>query len=868
MEKYSFNEIEAKWQKYWEEHNTFRVEEDESFPKEKRAYVLDMFPYPSGEGLHVGHPEGYTATDIYVRFLRMNGFNVLHPMGFDSFGLPAENYAIKTGTHPKITTEKNISNFERQINSLGFSYDWQRKVSTSSPQYYKWTQYLFLKLYETGLAYQKEAAINWCPSCMTGLANEEVKDGKCERCSSKIERKNIRQWFLKITAYAQRLLDDLEELDWPSSIKEMQRNWIGKSEGVELDFHVRLENGELCKECVRVFTTRIDTIYGVTYIVLSPEHTLLPSITASKYEKDVKEYVYVAKDKTELERTDLGKEKTGVFTGAYAIHPITNKEIPIWVSDYVLTSYGTGAVMAVPFHDERDWAFANKFGLPKIKVVAKEDDILLDDNEKKNSKMPSITIESGAENEVFTGEGILINSADASHLSTKDAREYILSLLEKKGCAKKCIHYKMRDWVFSRQRYWGEPIPLIHCPKCGIVPLDVRELPLTLPEINTYKPSKEGDGPLATIKEWVNTTCPRCGGKATRETNTMPQWAGSCWYYLRYTDPHNDSFFAQKEKMEYWMPVDLYVGGAEHAVLHLLYARFWHKVFYDLGLVKDKEPFKKLVNQGLITSFAYMKKNKSLVPLDSVEKREDGSFVEKNTGEPLQEVIAKMSKSLKNVVNPDDIVREYGADTFRMYEMFLGPLEMSKPWNTKGIVGVYRFLEKVWALQDKKLIDCSPDGTEKTWSLTSLLHKTIKKVTNDTQSLNFNTAISQMMIYINELSRLKEIPLYALKTFLHLLSPYAPHISEELWQRLGEKDLLSDRTWPTYMEEYCQDAQVSIMLSINGKVRGKLNMQAASSKDEIIKKAFESDIITSLSIKEDKVKKIIVVPDKIINIVL
>jgi len=853
MEKYSFSEIEAKWQKYWKEHNTFRVEEDESFPKEKRAYVLDMFPYPSGDGLHVGHPEGYTATDIYVRFLRMNGFNVLHPMGFDSFGLPAENYAIKTGTHPKITTEKNIANFERQINSLGFSYDWQRKITTSSPQYYKWTQYLFLKLYEKGLAYQKEAAINWCPSCMTGLANEEVKDGKCERCSSKIEKKNIRQWFLKITAYAKRLLEDLEELDWPASIKDMQKNWIGQSEGAELDFRVKLENGALCKECVRVFTTRIDTIYGVTYIVLSPEHHLLPSITASKYEKDVKEYVGLAKNKTELERTDLGKEKTGVFTGSYAIHPITNKEIPIWVSDYVLTSYGTGAVMAVPAHDERDWAFANKFELPKIKVVAKDGDASMGNEH---------------EDEVFTGEGVLINSADATSLSTKDAREYILSSLEKKGCATRCTHYKMRDWIFSRQRYWGEPIPLIHCSKCGIVPLDEKDLPLTLPDITTYKPSNEGDGPLATIKEWVNTTCPRCGGDAMRETNTMPQWAGSCWYYLRYTDPHNESFFAQKDKMDYWMPVDLYVGGAEHAVLHLLYARFWHKVFYDLGLVKDKEPFKKLVNQGLITSFAYMKKNKSLVPIDDVEKKEDGSFVEKKTGEVLQEVIAKMSKSLKNVVNPDDIIKEYGADTFRMYEMFLGPLEMSKPWNTKGILGIYRFLEKVWALQDKKLINTSSCDMEKTWQLTSLLHKTIKKVTNDTQTLNFNTAISQMMIFINELSRLKEIPLYALKTFLHLLSPYAPHISEEMWQKLGEKDLLSNRKWPAFIEEYCQESEVLIMLSINGKVRGKLSMQSDSSKDEIIKKAFESPIISSLAINKDDVKKIIVVPNKIINIVL
>ena len=845
MEKYSFKEIEAKWQKYWEEDQTFKCEEDERYPKEKRCYVLDMFPYPSGDGLHVGHPEGYTATDIYSRFLRMSGYNVLHPMGFDSFGLPAENYAIKTGTHPLITTEKNIKNFERQIKALGFSYDWSRKISTCEPSYYKWTQYLFLKLYERGLAYEKEASINWCPSCMTGLANEEVKDGKCERCSSNIERKNIRQWFLKITEYADELLEGLEELDWPESIKQMQRNWIGKSVGCEVDFSVASHK-------ITVFTTRPDTLYGVSYIVLSPEHPALDSIVSSKKKERVAEYVKMAKNKSELERTDLAKEKTGVFTGSYAIHPLTNKEVPIWVSDYVLTSYGTGAVMAVPCHDERDWAFANKFNLPKIQVVAKD-------------KKSDCNI-----CECFTDSGYAINSEGANGLSTEDAKKYITNLLIKLGKGKEKTYYKMRDWIFSRQRYWGEPIPLVHCPKCGCVPLKKEDLPLTLPKVEAYKPSNTGDGPLSIIEDWVNTTCPNCGEKAKRETNTMPQWAGSCWYYLRYTDPHNDECFASKEKTDYWMPVNLYVGGAEHAVLHLLYARFWHHVFYDLGLVKDAEPFKKLINQGLITSFAYMRKNKSLVPIDEVEERSEGKFFDKASGEELSQVIAKMSKSLKNVVNPDDIINEYGADTFRMYEMFLGPLEMSKPWNTKGILGLYRFLEKVWNLLDKprkevKENDVSDENNKK---VTYLLNKTIKKVTQDTQSLNFNTAISQMMIFINEMAKIKEIPTYVIKTFLHLLCPYAPHITEEMWERLGEKTLLCKANWPIFIEEYCQDENKTIMISINGKVKGNLNVASGTEKDEIIRLAFESECVKKLSITGENAKKIIVVPDKIINIVV
>ncbi|MGP1438557.1 MAG: leucine--tRNA ligase [Treponema sp.] len=852
MGKYSFKEIEAKWQKIWKENQTFKCLEDENYPKEKRCYVLDMFPYPSGEGLHVGHPEGYTATDIYSRFLRMSGYNVLHPIGFDSFGLPAENYAIKTGTHPLITTEKNIKNFERQIESLGFSYDWSRKISTCEPSYYKWTQYLFLKLYEKGLAYEKEAAINWCPSCMTGLANEEVKDGKCERCSSNIERKNIRQWFLKITEYADKLLEDLDELDWPTSIKEMQRNWIGRSVGCEVEFGVKLYDGSCIDEKIKIFTTRVDTIYGVTYIVLSPEHPLLDSIVSTEEKEKIEEYVKLAKNKSDLERTDLAKDKTGVFTGSYAIHPLTKQLLPIWISDYVLSSYGTGAVMAVPFHDERDWAFASKFSLPKKRVVIKNDE----DN-------------SSLKDDCFTEEGKSINSEDASGLCTKEAKVFIAKKIEEMGCGKQTVYYKMRDWIFSRQRYWGEPIPIIHCPKCGCVPLKLEDLPLTLPNVDAYKPSNTGDGPLSVIEEWVNTMCPKCGGKAKRETNTMPQWAGSCWYYLRYTDPHNYECFANKEKTDYWMPVNLYVGGAEHAVLHLLYARFWHRVFYDLGLVKDREPFKKLVNQGLITSFAYMRKNKSLVPTDEV-KESDGKFFDKASEEELTQVIAKMSKSLKNVVNPDDIIGEYGADTFRMYEMFLGPLEMSKPWNIKGILGLYRFLEKVWNLLDKPIKELKENdiSNEINKKITYLLHKTIKKVTLDTQSLNFNTAISQMMIFVNEFSKLKEIPCYAIKTFLKLLCPYAPHITEEMWERLGEKALLCNTAWPIFIEEYCQDENKTVMISINGKVKGSLSVASGTEKDEIIKLAFENECIKRLSINKENVKKIIVVPDKIINIVV
>ena len=674
MSKYPFETIEPKWQKYWETNKTFKAVEDEKFPKEKRKYVLDMFPYPSAAGLHVGHPEGYTATDIYCRYLRMNGYNVLHPMGFDSFGLPAENYAIKTGTHPKTTTNANIQKFTQQIKSLGFSYDWDRCVSTCEPDYYKWTQWIFLQLYKKGLAYEAQTPINWCPSCLTGLANEEVKEGKCERCGAQVTHKTIRQWILKITDYADRLDKDLEGLDWPESVKAMQHNWIGKSTGAEVTFTIADKDGKPTDKNLTVYTTRCDTLFGATYMVVSPEHKIIPDITTSEQEEVVKKYQEEAAKKSDLERTDLAKDKTGVFSGSYAINPVNKKLIPIWIADYVLISYGTGAIMAVPAHDERDWEFAKKFNLPIIEVLKSDVDV---------------------QKQAWTQDGIHVNSEFLDGLNKKDAIEKMLDFLEENKIGRKAVNYKLRDWVFSRQRYWGEPIPLIHCPECGTVPVPDNELPLELPEVKSYQPTGTGESPLAAIESWVNCKCPKCGKPAKRETNTMPQWGGSCWYYLRYLDAHNDSQFCSPEAEKYWMPVDLYIGGAEHAVLHLLYARFWHKVLYDIGVVSTKEPFQRLVNQGMITSFAFQRKNKTLVPTDEVEQKEDGKYYEKATGEELEQIVAKMSKSLKNVVNPDDEIKSYGADSVRMYEMFMGPLTMSKPWSTQGITGIHRFLEKV-----------------------------------------------------------------------------------------------------------------------------------------------------------------------------
>lgn len=811
MAKYPFKEIEPKWQQYWEVQKTFRSIEDASFPEEKRRYVLDMFPYPSGAGLHVGHPEGYTATDIYCRYLRMNGFNVLHPMGFDAFGLPAENYAIQTGTHPAVTTKNNIKRFREQIKSLGFSYDWDREISTCDEDYYKWTQWIFIQLFKMGLAYESDAPINWCPSCKTGLANEEVKDGGCERCGTKVTRKRIRQWILKITAYADRLLEDLDGLDWPEAVKAMQRNWIGRSEGSSVVFKIEGHDKR-----IEVFTTRPDTLFGATYMVLAPEHELVAEITGSGQKKLVNEYINSAAQKSELERTDLAKEKSGVFTGAWAINPANGQKIPIWISDYVLVSYGTGAIMAVPAHDERDWDFAKAFGLPIVEVVAKPGP---------DGKLPASP---GEPSECSAADGISVNSGFLDGLKTEDAKKTMISWLEKQGLGKFTVNYKLRDWLFSRQRYWGEPIPIVHCAKCGLVTVPESELPLGLPDVKSYEPSGTGESPLAKIDSWVNTKCPGCGGPAKRETNTMPQWAGSCWYYLRYLDPDNNKEFVGRDKVDYWMPVDLYVGGVEHAVLHLLYARFWHKVLYDLGLVNSKEPFQRLVNQGMIL------------------------------GEDNQ----KMSKSRGNVINPDDIVKEYGADALRMYEMFMGPLEVSKPWMTAGLVGVSRFLERLYALGEKPLVDNEPEE-----QLLRLMHKTIAKVGADTDSLNFNTAISAMMVLSSELVRLTEIPKSVWTKLLLIVSPYAPHLAEELWQKLGNKKSISKEKWPAFDPALCIDDEVTVVVQLNGKLRADFTIQRAASKEDIIKKAKELPKIAD-QLKNKEVVKTIVVPDKLVNFVL
>jgi len=822
MAKYPFETIEPKWQKYWSDNKTFKTEENPNFPKDKRRYVLDMFPYPSGQGLHVGHPEGYTATDIYCRYLRMNGYNVLHPMGFDAYGLPAENYAIKTGTHPAVTTAANINRFRAQIKTLGFSYDWDREVDTSAEDYYRWTQWIFLKLFEKGLAYEAESPINWCPSCKTGLANEEVKDGLCERCGEKVTRKRIRQWILKITAYAERLLNDLDLLDWPEPVKLMQRNWIGRSEGANVVFKVdkaTLKNNEDLS--FEIYTTRPDTLFGVTYMVLSPEHPLVDKLTTPEQKQAVANYIEEAARKSDLERTDLAKEKTGVFSGAYAINPVNDQKIPIWIADYVLISYGTGAIMAVPAHDERDWEFAKEFNLPIILVVAGE-------------KPQAGKDYSSEPTECTAADGYSVNSGPFTGMPTEEAKKRITEWLEEKGIGKRAVNYKLRDWIFSRQRYWGEPIPVVHCEKCGIVPLSENDLPLKLPQVKSYAPTGTGESPLAGITDWVNTTCPKCGGKAKRETNTMPQWAGSCWYYIRYLDPKNNKAFAAKDKIDYWLPVDLYIGGVEHAVLHLLYSRFWHKVLYDLGLVNTVEPFQRLVNQGMIL------------------------------GEDNQ----KMSKSRGNVINPDDIVKEFGADSLRVYEMFMGPLEVSKPWNMAGVTGVSRFLERLWAIGEKPISEAVP-GSEQAGGaeLQKLLHRTIEKVTKDTATLNFNTAISAMMVYSNELAKLTEIPRALWEPFVIMVSAYAPHLGEELWEKLGHKESVSLSKWATFDPALTVFNEVTVVVQVNGKIREKFNATTGMAKEELEKTALALPGVKKW-LDGQTIAKIIIVPDKLVNIVL
>lgn len=802
---YPFREIEPKWQKFWEEKNIFHATEDRSFPPEKRYYILDMFPYPSGAGLHVGHPEGYTATDIIARYKRMCGYNVLHPMGWDAFGLPAEQYAVKTGVHPAITTKQNVDTFRRQIKAIGLSYDWDREVNTTDPKYYKWTQWIFSLLYEKGLAYIAEVPVNWCPELGTVLANEEVPE-QIEKGFT-VVRRPMRQWMLKITAYAERLLNDLDELDWSESLKEMQRNWIGKSEGAEVEFAI-----DGYPDRIRVFTTRPDTLWGATYMVLAPEHSLVETITTLEQHGAIEEYQETAKKKSDLERTELAKEKTGVWTGGFAINPVNGKRIPVWIADYVLISYGTGAIMAVPGHDQRDWEFAKKFDLPIVEVVS------------------GGTIEEAA----WTGDGVAVNSDFINGLPTKEAKAKTIAWLVEKGIGKATVNYKLRDWLFSRQRYWGEPFPIIHLEDGShkLLPNDL--LPITLPEVESYQPSGTGESPLATMESWVKTIDPETGVPARRETNTMPQWGGSCWYYLRYIDPMNDERFCDREKEEYWMPVDLYVGGAEHAVLHLLYARFWHKVLFDAGYVSTKEPFMKLVNQGMI----------------------------------LGEDNRKMSKSFGNVINPDDVIEKYGADTLRLFEMFMGPLEAVKPWNTKGVEGVYRFLNRVWKLfiTEEGNIEPSIQDVEPSQEQLRLLHKTIRKVQEDIEGMRFNTAISQLMIFVNEMNKVAVRPRSILVAFIQLLNPFAPHIAEELWERMGETSILTYHPWMQYDEALTRDDMIEIILQVNGKLRDKTLVAAGTPADQLEAIARSNEkILTHCDGKT--IVKVIAVVDKMVNVV-
>lgn len=798
--EYNFHDIEKKWQDYWDEKKTFSVDIDKSKPK---YYVLDMFPYPSGSGLHVGHPEGYTATDIMARYKQMKGFNVLHPMGWDSFGLPAENYAIKTGTHPNIITKKNIETFKRQLKSIGFAYDWEREIATSDIDYYKWTQWLFVQLYNKGLAYEDEIMVNWCPELKIVLANEEVVDGKSEVGGHPVIRKPMKQWMLKITEYAEKLLVDLDELDWPENIKEMQRNWIGRSEGATVKFKVVGQD-----KSIDIFTTRSDTLFGATYMVLSPEHSLVKEIVSPENKKAVEEYVQDAAKKSDLERTDLNKDKTGVFTGAYAVNPVNNEQIPIWVADYVLISYGTGAIMAVPAHDQRDWEFATKFNIPIVQVL-EGGDIL---------------------KEAFEGDGIHINSGFIDRLNKQDAIDKMNAWLEEHGLGERKVNYKLRDWIFSRQRYWGEPFPIIKFDDGTVRCLDEDELPVALPDVEKYEPSGTGESPLATIDSWLYFTDPKTGKKARRETNTMPQWAGSCWYYLRYLDPKNDKEPWSKEAEAYWMPVDLYIGGVEHAVLHLLYARFWHKVLYDFDYVSTKEPFRKLINQGLILG-------------------EDGE---------------KMSKSRGNVINPDEVIKNYGADSLRLYEMFMGPLDKVKPWSDTGVKGVFGFLTRVYRFfMEKTSYYTGKEDSE----ILKVLHESIKKVDNDVENLRFNTAISQMMVFTNTCMKKGKVTQETAEIFIKILSPFAPHLCEEIWQFLGHDSSISLESFPNYDEAYLKEDSFEYPVSFNGKLRFKVTYPIDMDSQTIEKEVVTHDMAKKW-IEGRQIRKVIVVPKKIINVVV
>lgn len=801
-ELYNHKVVEKKWQKVWDDNKAFAATNDFTKPK---YYALVEFPYPSGQGLHVGHPRPYTALDIVARKRRMQGYNVLYPMGWDAFGLPTENYAIKNKIHPKIVTKNNVARFKEQLHSLGYSFDWDREINTTDPSYYKWTQWIFLKLFKAGLAYKTEMPINWCTSCKVGLANEEVVNGVCERCGSEVIRKVKSQWMLKITAYAQKLIDDLDDVDYIEKVKVSQKNWIGRSEGAEVDFALKNKDEKL-----RIYTTRPDTLFGVTYMVVSPEHPMI-----DKYKEEISnfdeivEYREMAAKKSDFERTELAKDKTGVeIKGITAINPVNGKEIPIWISDYVLMTYGTGAIMAVPAHDDRDWEFAKKFNLPLIQVVGKE----------------GTTVDINAEAFTDVATGVLMNSDFLNGLEVKDAKKKIIEFLEEKGIGTKKVNFKLRDWVFSRQRYWGEPIPIVKCEKCGYVPLDESELPLELPEVDSYMPTDNGESPLAAMTDWVNTTCPCCNGPAKRETDTMPQWAGSSWYFLRYTDPTNNEALASKEALKYWLPVDWYNGGMEHTTLHLLYSRFWHKFLYDNGIVPTKEPYQKRTSHGMILG-------------------ENGE---------------KMSKSRGNVVNPDDIVNEYGADTLRTYEMFIGAFDLSASWSEDGVKGCRRFLERVWKLQDIVV-----DGDDYSEDFVTKMHQTIKKVSYDFENLKYNTAIAAMMSLINDFYKKNSVTKGEFKTLLTLLNPVAPHITEELWQIMGFEGMVYKTAWPEYDEEKTVENTIEIAVQVNGKTKLTIKISKDESKENVLAMAKEAlgDKLTGNVVKE------IYVPGRIVNIV-
>lgn len=883
---YNFHEIEKRWQKYWEDNKTFKTPEDLTNPQ--KCYILDMFPYPSGAGLHVGHPEGYTATDIFCRYKRMKGFNVLHPMGWDAFGLPAEQYAIQTGTHPSITTKNNCDTFRRQIKELGLSYDWDKEINTTDPKYFKWTQWIFIRLYNTWfdhklqkgrpiselpipdnitqlghneiikyidsqrLAYYANAQVWWCPSCRIVCANEEVlTDGSHEKCGNRVEKKNLKQWMLRIQLYAERLLKGIDSLDWPEGIKDMQRNWIGRSTGAEVDFGIDGTDKKLT-----VFTTRPDTLFGATYMVMAPEHPLVNKITIKDKRSDVENYIKATSLKSDLDRTDLAKEKTGVFTGTYAVNPVNNKKIPIWVADYVLTGYGTGAIMAVPAHDTRDFEFAQKFSL---QIDCIQDPAVTDEDQRRR-------ILEGKE--CWTEDGLYINSSDDSTgidingLNKEAGIAQITKWLESKNLGTSKVNYKLRDWLFSRQRYWGEPFPVIHWEDGEITLLNDNELPLGLPELEKYLPGESGESPLSNSDEWLNVT-DKNGRKGRRETNTMPQWAGSCWYYLRFIDPHNDELIFDKAKEKYWMPVDLYIGGAEHAVLHLLYSRFWHKVLFDLGIVSTDEPYQRLFNQGMILAFAYETESGAKVSGDLVEERE-GKYFHKETGAQLKQIVAKMSKSLKNVVNPDDVTSKYGADSLRLYEMFMGPLDVTKPWDDKGVKGVYGFLGRAFRfLSNPENIVKGEEDAE----VLKGLHHLIKKASGDIETLRFNTAISAMMIFINLAAKKGKVTRETACTFTKVLSPFAPHMAEELWNLLGNGKTLAYDPWPDFNEEYLKEDNFEYPVSFNGKMRFNIILPVKMSKEEII----------SIVLADERAKKwlgdatpsnIIVVPNRIVNIVI